>query len=424
MLKKPDFSIIIPAYNYAHFLPVTLASVLAQQIEPEDLEIVIVDDGSTDDTRKVVKTFAHPSIKYIYQKNAGHSAARNTGLQHANGAYVVFLDADDLLAPGYLDSQRTWLKQNPGTDIAVSLNERIFTLYPHKYFFSLGPWRMRKQHLELHLFYLNISPPSAFCIRRACLPDAIRFDSSLPACEDYDFWLQCLMSGVSFGCNQNAMVLYRIHPGSVSRNLQQLIACDYIILKRIDDWLKKTTDAQDVGLLYGRHLAHLCANLYIISKGVVYNPETAKLCAREMLPSIAGNALSRDAPDPADSPFAWDISHYVKEVSKFARVLSGKSTRKLLGETTFDLIASLPKLLQAHQAKSIAGGSIFVEQKKSGFIPLGKMAKNIDSFNCINRTTTDSDSGLLRNLWLTARYVLKIIRLKVNLAVRSRNLFG
>jgi glycosyltransferase involved in cell wall biosynthesis len=96
----PYFSVIIPAYNREKLICRTIESVLGQKFE--DWELIVVDDGSTDDTGKAVKSFADERIRYIYQKNAERGAARNNGVKNAFGKYVFFLDSDDLLYPDHL----------------------------------------------------------------------------------------------------------------------------------------------------------------------------------------------------------------------------------------------------------------------------------------------------------------------------------
>jgi hypothetical protein len=104
------FSIIIPAYNYAHFLPRALLSVLSQ--DENNYEIIVVDDGSTDDTKGVAESFranASDRIKYIHQANSGPGAARNRGINRSIGEYLIFLDADDRLLPGALKRFRRFI---------------------------------------------------------------------------------------------------------------------------------------------------------------------------------------------------------------------------------------------------------------------------------------------------------------------------
>ena len=100
MISTPCLiSVIIPCYNYGRFLPDAVNSVLGQKKDGLAVEIIVVDDGSTDDTAAVAQRLGS-SIQYIYQENQGPSAARNSGIRIARGDYLVFLDADDLLTAG------------------------------------------------------------------------------------------------------------------------------------------------------------------------------------------------------------------------------------------------------------------------------------------------------------------------------------
>lgn len=115
----PLFSIIIPAYNYGHFLRHAVESVLIQ--EDADYDIIIIDDGSTDNTCAIAEQYciSHPGkIRYVYQSNQGIAAARNTGVRHAGGDFLLFLDADDRLLPDALTRFRNLLLQNSSLDAA------------------------------------------------------------------------------------------------------------------------------------------------------------------------------------------------------------------------------------------------------------------------------------------------------------------
>lgn len=106
---SPFFSIVVPTYNRGHLIRATIGSVLAQTYA--DLELLIVDDGSTDDTRSVVRGLVDARIRYLPVTNRERGAARNVGLRRARGAYVVFLDSDDLLHPAHLETLRTAIHQ-------------------------------------------------------------------------------------------------------------------------------------------------------------------------------------------------------------------------------------------------------------------------------------------------------------------------
>src|SRR4030095_13786323 len=102
-------SVVITCYNHGHFLREAIESVLAQSYR--NFEIILVDDGSTDDTSKIAATY--PGVRYIHQKNSGLATARNTGIKHSNGQFVVFLDADDRLVSNALEAGIQHLNANP-----------------------------------------------------------------------------------------------------------------------------------------------------------------------------------------------------------------------------------------------------------------------------------------------------------------------
>ena len=110
------FSIIIPTYNRASFLPKAIESVLAQTYT--EWELIIVDDGSTDNTKEVVSKYNDSRITYIYQKNAERSAARNNGILHANGNYICFMDSDGYLAANRLELLKVAI-ENSGNQEAI-----------------------------------------------------------------------------------------------------------------------------------------------------------------------------------------------------------------------------------------------------------------------------------------------------------------
>jgi len=104
-------SVVIPAYNQSQYLAAAIRSALAQTYE--DIEVLVVDDGSTDDTRRVATSFDDSRVRYIYQNNAGLAAARNTGIRHARGSVLTFLDSDDLFLPEKLALLCGTLDANP-----------------------------------------------------------------------------------------------------------------------------------------------------------------------------------------------------------------------------------------------------------------------------------------------------------------------
>lgn len=119
--RRMKFSVIIPAYNAALYIKNSINSVLNQTFS--DFEILIVDDGSTDDTKKIVKTIEDERVHYIYQRNGGVSSARNTGIRAAKGEYICFLDADDLWKPNHLEVVLNLIIKYPEASVFLTGHE-------------------------------------------------------------------------------------------------------------------------------------------------------------------------------------------------------------------------------------------------------------------------------------------------------------
>lgn len=105
----PSISVIIPTFNREKYLGEAIESILEQDYQP--IEIIVVDDGSTDNTKALISTF--PTVKYVYQENSGQAAARNQGIAISKGEYLAFLDSDDLWIPGKLHSQMNYMQNHP-----------------------------------------------------------------------------------------------------------------------------------------------------------------------------------------------------------------------------------------------------------------------------------------------------------------------
>lgn len=223
-------SLVIPAYNAARFLPSALESVLSQDCP--DTEIIVVDDGSTDATGEVLRRYAG-RIRAIRQPNAGLACARNAGLAMAQGRYIVFLDADDLLGAGVLAAQRRFLEQRPEVGAAVCRNKLFHTQAPDGKPIASGEWRLFREHLPTHLCHFNMAPVHAVLVRRHWVETVGSFDASLAACEDHDFWFRCALAGCRFAANPQGLVYYRRHPDSMSASRRRQNQADAVMHLRI-----------------------------------------------------------------------------------------------------------------------------------------------------------------------------------------------
>jgi len=176
-------SVIIPTYNRLEKLKRAVDSVLSQTYK--DFELIIVDDGSTDNTRTFFENF--DGIKYIYQENKGVSSARNTGINASSAEWLAFLDSDDEWLPKKLEMQIDFAKANENIKIIHS-NEiwirngvRVNEMNKHK---KLGGWIYQKS------LPLCLISPSAVMINRIVFNDKGLFDEEYPYAEDYDLWLR------------------------------------------------------------------------------------------------------------------------------------------------------------------------------------------------------------------------------------------
>lgn len=217
MDQNPLVSVIIPAYNAASYIKETIDSVLAQTYSP--VEIVVVDDGSTDDTGKVADRYARQSsdcVKVIHQPNTGISGARNAGFAVASGKLVCFLDADDIFLPEKIARQVAFMLSHPQFD-ATYVNMKHFRdndqgrLYQHRYFLKevADPFR---EFLER--MYIPFTP---VMIKRETIVSVGAFDSTMRHSEDWDFWLRFLRKGHAIGFLNEDLVRFRLSSNSLSR---------------------------------------------------------------------------------------------------------------------------------------------------------------------------------------------------------------
>ena len=221
-------SIIIPAYNAAETLASTLHSVLAQS--QEEWEAIVVDDGSQDDTAKIAADFAQCDgrIRVVSQANGGEAAARNTGIGTARHDWLLFLDADDWIAPCYLQRMTTELMANPILDAVYCGSARVArdgalvveTYQPPPG--DLFPILARRAAFPVHA-----------CVVRKSLVSAVgNFDCSLHTCPDWDLWQRVARTGARFGAVREVLAFYRMRPTSASMRAHQILADGLWVLTR------------------------------------------------------------------------------------------------------------------------------------------------------------------------------------------------
>ncbi|MBS1809159.1 MAG: glycosyltransferase family 2 protein [Acidobacteria bacterium] len=208
----PEVSVVICAYNAALFISETLESVLAQTCQ--NFEIIVVNDGSTDNTDQVVTPYLD-RITYLKQPNSGPGAARNTAFKYAQGRYVALLDSDDQWLPHYLETMLLRLQAEPEIDV----------LYPNAILFGTAQWEGKlfqdvcpsTAPVTLEKFLArecNVFISAMF--KREILDKVGWFDESLRGSEDFDLWLRMLQRGYRFDFLRDPLVRYRKRADSLS----------------------------------------------------------------------------------------------------------------------------------------------------------------------------------------------------------------
>lgn len=210
-LDMHRISVVIPSFNRGFCIRSALDSVLTQSLPPH--EVIVVDDGSTDDTAAVVATYGR-SVRYLVQRNAGASAARNTGIHAATGNWVAFLDSDDEWKLDKLELQVRELKQYPEAvahfvDCLIHrpgfTNQTVFGVRERLQDFAARPLRLRPlPDVLMSMFF-----PSAWLVKREALLEAGGFDTSLRVCEDTDLLAHIALTGPFVVSTAQGVILER-----------------------------------------------------------------------------------------------------------------------------------------------------------------------------------------------------------------------
>ncbi|TDN39604.1 glycosyltransferase [Hymenobacter sp. UV11] len=211
----PLISVIIPCYNHGVYLAEALASI--QRQEYPAVEVVVVDDGSTDDTEDVAQRY--PWVRYIYQTNQGLSAARNTGIAHSTGQYLVFLDADDWLLPEALKTNAQWLQQNAALAFVSGGHDKVLTATGKV---SDDSQEVATDHY-LQLLQGNYIGMHAAVMYHRWVFDEFAYDTSLDACEDYDLYLR-IARAHPIAHHTQRIAAYRLHSTNMSGNVPLMLS--------------------------------------------------------------------------------------------------------------------------------------------------------------------------------------------------------
>lgn len=215
-------SIIIPCFNQAQFLEECCNSIINQKFQ--NWEAIIINDGSTDNTREIAKKMCAKDIRfnYHYQKNKGLSAARNKGLEVCNGDFIQFLDADDkLLKEKFYESIELYKKNKSDIIICDFLRFKSKNGKEKKARFHLKEFEINFKNVLL-LWDIKFAIPIHCAIFNSNSISNIKFDESLKAKEDWLFWLQVLKNKPSVFFYNKKQALYRAHKNNMSKDLKSM----------------------------------------------------------------------------------------------------------------------------------------------------------------------------------------------------------
>lgn len=222
-VDKSLVSVIIPCFNHAQYLPAAIESVQSQT--HKNIEIIVVDDGSTDDTKNVCLQW--PEVKYVYQSNQGLSASRNTGIKNSIGEFLVFLDADDILYPSAIATNLNFIKQD---------QELAFVSGSHDKRYIDSDIIEDKTRVITGDYYCNllegnyIAMIAAVMFRRSAF-DTVQYDTSLKACEDYDVYLKVARKHKVYH-HTNKIACYHIYESNMSANIPLMLHSALTVLRR------------------------------------------------------------------------------------------------------------------------------------------------------------------------------------------------
>jgi glycosyltransferase involved in cell wall biosynthesis len=258
MNSHPRVSVVIATYNYGCYIRGAIESVLAQTLQ--DFEIIVVDDGSIDETPELVRPFLDDArVRYLRTDHLGQPAAKNAGIRAATGRYVAFLDADDLWLPTKLEKQVA-LFERSGPEVGVVICRRRWideqgNLLPY------GERSPQRGDVLAQIFHRPFICFSSSMIHRDVLEDVGLFDESIPMSIDYDLWLRIALR-YHFDFVDDPLVLYRTGHANLSTRLSERIWCVRKIIYRFLDELggRARLDPSFVRMVLAEHCCDIAVS--------------------------------------------------------------------------------------------------------------------------------------------------------------------
>lgn len=240
--KVPAVSVVIATYNRARFLPETIDSVRQQRFR--DFELIVVDDGSTDETRQVLQSYGD-QIRFFYQENRGPSAARNLGIRYARGTWIAIQDSDDLCTQDHLEILFDFVKKNPHHGMVFANGAYLGGRQHNRETIIPRAKSRRLAHDGLtlvDLFDKSIVRLQGALILKECFQAIGGLDENLRICHDLDFFFRLLMR-YPVAYLDHVVFLYRKHEGNITRDEELRLSENIRVIEKL---LREYPQAEEV----------------------------------------------------------------------------------------------------------------------------------------------------------------------------------
>ena len=270
---QPFFSVIIPLYNKEKYISKTLETVLNQSFQ--DFEVIVINDGSTDNSKAIVDNYDDSRISIFSKENKGLSHTKNYGIQQANGTYMAFLDADDLWNDRYLETCFSQIESHPDFKVFAT-NYNLF--WPKKHVELTKKDNKISEYKSISRYTDIIKYPisqSSFIVHKSVFEKAGYFDDSINYGEDEDYYIRCLKH-FKISYNPNPLIFYRLGIDN------QMTQPNTSFIKRIPDFDKYLLDSDDTDLK--KYIDFIHYKLLVLFKAE-RNTEMVKFYKKKINPS-------------------------------------------------------------------------------------------------------------------------------------------
>lgn len=246
MYEYSDVSVVIPTYNNSKWIKYSIESVISQSVKVA--EIIIIDDGSNDDTNHIMREYLdkYSYIRYVYQKNSGASAARNKGINIATGKLVAFLDSDDLWLPEKTKKQIDLLNSLITKDTSFAFIDTFSIDYQNVFFCGIRCYNKRGYYQQKLLYKNLVNSTSTVICTRKILLDAGGFDETLSYSEDRSLWIK-LAATSSMATFPEVLSIRRIHNNNLSHNVEENeLATENLYTRLVPDLIRDETELRKI----------------------------------------------------------------------------------------------------------------------------------------------------------------------------------